>query len=833
MRQQCIEAVARAAGRTLNQSEIDGIEQRINENLKNQFRMDPAAANAMSQAERLQKAAEAAAQQLVNEKAKAKTDIAQQIVATQRNLDYVNAQAAKGMNRFDAIRRLFFVHPDAKSGVESVEQKFIGIRDNAVRQMGQVIDAIGSKYFGFWSDPEGQLAFQKEIRGEDSGQPQVKAAAAMWQNVAESLRVGFNDAGGNVKQRGDWAAPQSHSQERIAAVSRDQWINDTRDKLDRSQYVHSDGTRYSDAKMDTFLSHAYDTLSTDGVLGIQPGKQTGSATVANRGSESRQLHFKDGQSYTDYQKLYGEKNIIDAMMTHIDRVARDTATLKVMGPNAEAAYKFLRDQALVDEVKGNAAKTKDFESRAARLDREFDFATGRTGPTGSPAIAKWGEGIRALSAAARLAFSPLTAIGDSALLHLGAMSNGMSQLDAFKAELATYNPFNFSEKEQLTAAGHGLESMLGALNRFGDDALGKGTPQKISSAIFVVNGLHKLDAARKRATGAYVAVGLGKLSRQADTLAALDPVANRNLLSAGVTEPTWQAWRAADLDTVGNAKMLSADAIMRVPDEKLAPFGDPERIRRDAVTTLLGFANAEAAKTVPTPGWKTQSAVQNFFQNPQRGTVLGEGAKMVMQFKGFPTSIIANNWGRMMGMPTAGGKALYGAAFLASTTLMGAITLQLKALANGSDPRPMNDPRFAMAAFLQGGSLGLYGDFMFAGVARGSDENPLASLFGVPGQLASSAVKLTVGQINREAEGKDFNGGIEAVKVLRGFTPATFYTKTAMDHLVFQQLQEMINPGYNDRIAARNERLFGQTNWWEPGQMAPSRSPDLSTLQGQ
>jgi hypothetical protein len=42
-----------------------------------------------------------------------------------------------------------------------------------------------------------------------------------------------------------------------------------------------------------------------------------------------------------------------------------------------------------------------------------------------------------------------------------------------------------------------------------------------------------------------------------------------------------------------------------------------------------------------------------------------------------------------MGMPSAGGRAAYIAAFLASTTMLGALSQQLNDMASGRNPREM------------------------------------------------------------------------------------------------------------------------------------------------
>ncbi|MDR8242446.1 hypothetical protein FPK82_29775, partial [Acinetobacter baumannii] len=73
-----------------------------------------------------------------------------------------------------------------------------------------------------------------------------------------------------------------------------------------------------------------------------------------------------------------------------------------------------------------------------------------------------------------------------------------------------------------------------------------------------------------------------------------------------------------------------------------------------------------------------------------------------------------------------------------------------------------------------------------------------------------------------------------ALKTARMITPFAnlWYAKAITNHLILQQLQEMANPGYNDRVRDRAQREFNTTSWWEPGDTSPRRAPDLGKAVG-
>ena len=59
-----------------------------------------------------------------------------------------------------------------------------------------------------------------------------------------------------------------------------------------------------------------------------------------------------------------------------------------------------------------------------------------------------------------------------------------------------------------------------------------------------------------------------------------------------------------------------------------------------------------------------------------------------------------------------------------------------------------------------------------------------------------------------------------------------WYAKSLFSHLIYQQLQEAVSPGYNERVHERMQREQTGT-WWNPGDTTPQRAPDLGAAIGQ
>src|SRR6185369_3416159 len=97
---------------------------------------------------------------------------------------------------------------------------------------------------------------------------------------------------------------------------------------------------------------------------------------------------------------------------------------------------------------------------------------------------------------------------------------------------------------QARRAGLSMDTMLGDLNRFGQDNLGGTVTSKLAHFTMRASGLNALTDARRRAFGVTMMDSIGHLTRGAETLAKLDPDDNRILLSKGITETDWQVWRS-------------------------------------------------------------------------------------------------------------------------------------------------------------------------------------------------------------------------------------------------------------------------------------------------
>lgn len=282
-------------------------------------------------------------------------------------------------------------------------------------------------------------------------------------------------------------------------------------------------------------------------------------------------------------------------------------------------------------------------------------------------------------------------------------------------------------------------------------------------------------------------------------------------------------------------------------DEGDALLAEAERIKNEVVAKVLGLIQDESEYAVINPDLATKTLASG--GGTQRGTVRGELARSVMQFKSFPIAMISRHWRRMMdapkvsddSAPVLGNRVAYSVALMLTTTALGAIALQAKQIVQGKDPIDMTGDhagKFWGKAVVQGGGLSIAGDFLFndpsdsyGGMASNMAKTALGPAFGT----LAEASALGVENAWKAAKGKETHMAAQAVRIARANTPYLnlWYARAAVDHAGMHALQEALSPGYLSKMRQRAKKDFGQDYWWKPGTGGPDRAPDMAKAVGQ
>lgn len=855
----CIARVQRVAQHKLSEAELERIFTRVHQaalDIKNgraitKMSSRDAQQLGWSMQSHIEAIAKEAAEQLKAEAALARRQAALQLVAIGSRMGDIKDIRGAGIPTIDAPQFLLVRDYTGKLNIESVEQRTMGVKADLERQLMPTWEALGSDFLGFFQNPEKLLLLVRELRGEDTGDALARAGAKAFHDVAESARQTFNALGGNIGKLVDWGMPQHHSQVLVAKAGQQAWVDATLPLLDRTRYVDEHGAQLNDAQVRQFLSGAWDTISTDGINNLQPGKNNGTGKRANRHDDSRQIHFKDAESVIDYWGQYGEKTPLEILMGHVESMAKDIAMIEKLGPNPNATWKTIRDQALQDAVKADRVNTQKYEGQAVALDTLFNYVSGARQPSMRPWLSVTADVLAALNVSAKLGSAAIASFfGDKPLFEAVSHANNIPAIQRWQTELSALDPTNPADRKLLMSQGLMLDYIKSTLNRFYDELGGgpnaiKQTTGKIANAVMKITGMGLLNEGRKGAFGITAMAAIGDELAAGRSFADLADSDVRLLKTWGITVSDWNTWALAQRETMSLRyatveNVLTPEAIARIPDDALRSAGiigqldgpkEAEAARRNAIVKLLGAVNTESEFAIVTPGWKERS---QFYGGTQRGTFKGELWRSFLQFKSFPWAVFQRGMDLVANAETPTGKSAAVAYLVFATTLAGAMTIQTREMLAGKDPRNMVADdwwKFWGAAFIQGGGAGIYGDFLSSGSKTRMGTGVLEVMAGPTiGPLLEMGITGPLKEFDSQLEGKDYNLGATELRGVKGFVPGSniWYLRAALDHMIWQQAMEAVSPGYLSSMRQRTLRETGQSWWWEPGEMTPSRAPDIS-----
>lgn len=132
--------------------------------------------------------------------------------------------------------------------------------------------------------------------------------------------------------------------------------------------------------------------------------------------------------------------------------------------------------------------------------------------------------------------------------------------------------------------------------------------------------------------------------------------------------------------------------------------------------------------------------------------------------------------------------------------------------------------------------MGIYSDFLY-GITNTRHGSGWTEVLSGPtvGPLVEMGFVQPAAALKAAMEGKETHLLAQTLQDAKGFVPGLniWYAKAALDHLILHQIMEWLSPGYLNSIRQRTMRDYGQSWWWEPGELTPDRGPDLGRAIGE
>lgn len=719
------------------------------------------------------------------------------------------------------------ISPDSATRAASLEMVERGVQKELFSQLDDLLYEFRRTVTGGSRNETLMRDVVREIFGENSGNVAARELATSWQKVSDYARLRANTAGMRIAKRQNWGLPQSHNAVAIRAAGKQAWIDEILPSLDMVK-MRSERTDlpFSEQTLRAALSDVYDSIATNGFNKLAPGSALRGRALHNRHTDHRFLVFKDADSWANYQAKYGNADTFDVMVGHLRNSAREISQLEMFGPNPESTVAALRDYARkVAAESGNEKAMANVEGDLVKFNQMWSLAT-KGDETSSQHWATIGSGTRNIISAALLGGAPITALADFNTQRIAASFLGMPT-----GKLMTRI---FSEMAQGKDAGRFAARMglvsdawlnVGSANaRFFGDSMLPGVTRRIADTTHRMSGLTGITRAGRQAFGlelqGYLGDNVGKSFVKLHE--GLQQIMQRN----GISAAEWDVIRKTPLFKHQGATFLR---VLDVADRTDLP----KRTARDLANKAMAMVESEMDIAVPIA---TTRARLVFTGNTARGTAAGEIVRFAGMFKTFPVTLMLRNIGRLLDQPTTTSKVRWVGDFLITSTLIGAGIVQTKQILAGRDPRPIDNFEFWLAGLLQGGGLGILGDFLFTNVNR-FGKGFGTTIAGPGASLGTDAVNLTAGNLVQLLSGEETDFGIELTDFVARYTPGAsiWYLRTALERLVTDQVRQLVDPDADKKLRRKMrqwERDFDQGHWWERGKMAPERAPDFANALG-
>lgn len=677
-----------------------------------------------------------------------------------------------------------------QSGIQSVEKQAQALHSRWMSLVADVFTKTQERW-GFSVNKEMTDDIIRVMFGGKSDNPEITAMAKEVSFALEEMRLAFNRAGGNIRKLDNFGIMTSHDQKKVALSTEQEWVDEVLPKLDRNQYVREDGLLMSDSEVRTMLKDVYRTIATNGANKVLDGRKSispvgGRSKMANRHQEARALHFKDGDSWLEYQAKFGtynETGFHEILKNHTHRMSTEIAMMQNFGSNPRLSFENLLEEAST-KLKAdpeNGSKHGEIDKQSKRALSMYNTLDANTRAVDSTLGNVMG-GLRALMVASKLGGTTLTAIGDHAstkkIANMLGLSYTKSVLPEYMKQL-TQGKY----RDEALRFGLGITEMVGSTSRFGDaDVVSSATKagrfnarmQQLASTTLKISGLNAVTAGMKRA---FNLVHMNKIAEMTRSTHWKDLGKDdlKILKGNGITEKDWNLWRElTPSKREDGAIVLTQNDFFNAPDEVIKKFLPKDK--QDSPTAIVDY-RYKAAMKYQTHIFSEESVAvieagvreRSIINLGDAGTIQGELGRTLFQFKGFPLAYMLRMGHRAFAQGVKG-RSTFIASLIAYQTLAGAFIVQLQNLANGKNPEPVFTPDFFLKSVLKGGGLSFMGDLMSA------LSDPTGRSFGdfVAGPLVSQGGKLGMlltGMGNNFIEGKESTRMMEVANTLKGNLP--------------------------------------------------------------
>ena len=637
-----------------------------------------------------------------------------------------------------------------------------------------------------------------------------------WQEIA---RTDANDSGAWIREAKGYIVKQAHDASRIKAAGQQQWMADAQRFFDLGRM----GSEAGDGNVNPLLAKLYTDLASGMHLKPIPDDEMagfkGPSNLARKVSQSREIYFKDADAWFEYNQLYGNKNLREAFISGLTQRADQVGLLKGLGTNPTAMLDTIRNDLLqVASVGGDVENLTRMNDSKNTIDMYLKAVDGSMNVPGNALWAKRSATLRSVETLAKLGGMIFSQLNDIAVFASEMRYQGRGFLSGMGEAVAGLgkNLKDEERRELLLSLDVAMESMIGGLGH-ADSLQDPGAASK-AMQLFMKLNLSQWWTEHMKASAA-LGMSHHMAINAAKTFADLSPEYQRVLSLYGIGDQEWAL--------VGQAAQKHLDGRAYVTPELIREVTGDEALKRNVEEKLRTYFTDRKTFAALEPDAKTKAMM---LQGTQAGTVPGELMRFMMQFKSFTGAYMQKIMGRELygrGYEgDAGFSGIYKALANGNGEMQGLVnvivwssiagygSMVIKDAIKGRAPRdPLKAETWAAAA-LQGGGMGIYGDFLFGQANRFGGKFSDNLVGPVPAMLGE-----IVDIYHKALRGDDV--AAESLRMILNHTPFInlFYTRIALDYMIIYRMQEALNPGYLRRMERRVEKENGQTFLFRPSEI--------------
>lgn len=654
---------------------------------------------------------------------------------------------------------------------------------------------------------------------------------------SETIRLKYNNFGANIGKLPGWIVRQSHdpfqlrnamdvlnlknnknikeingSDERNIAA----WKAYIKPKLDERTFEGVDAK-----DRDQFLTYVYNSLiRNEHQIAEGAGGHYGGKSITSKLNAKRVLHFKTADDWFDYNSKFGGGNLRESLFAGFNYAGRNIGLMSTLGTNPKAGFekigKLVENNLIKKGQQGKAQKVGDYLKIQGRYERHFAEIDGSVNSINSFSGARWSGITRSILSMAKLGGAVVSALADVHLYGRELKYQGRTYLGGIAEAMTRLGKIKNSKRkieiaEQLGFMADNVIYDLAARYSTGD-TLNKSFT-KLQRTFFKLNLLQWWTNSLKE--GAMLGMGNYVAKQRNIAFNNLDSKFKRLINHFGIDEKIWNTIRKMDVEKAEDGKeFFSVRQIDNLSDDTIKSLANLDKMSKRQIdifkdnlkTKVSGMFLDRSTYAVIEPDARTRSFMKGGLH---AGTIPGEAMRFMFQFKAFPLAILQKAMGREISSFRAGnyGEGFWGVvSLIVGSGMFGYISMTAKDLIRGKSPKDPTKKKTFFNAMLQGGGLGIYGDFLF-----GQSFSGLDILATAGGPAATEFAK--AGNAFRYAfQGEFSKAGKAAYKSVVGNTPFLnlFYLKTAFDYAIGYQIMETLSPGHLRKMEKRMKKETGQ-----------------------